>query len=91
MILRTVLILFSLLLIVGGVTLAWVTGLDPLYSAVGLLGVILGVYGCLRFNRNQEHSLDPHVITEGRSYQKPLSSAEQKESIAKTQKLGRKL
>jgi len=77
--LRTVLIVASILLIVAGVACILATGLDPIYSVVGLVVTALGVVGVWRLGRGIETVSE--TATTGRSYQKPMSKDTEKPKL----------
>jgi hypothetical protein len=75
--LQTVLLLAGVLIVVAGIVLVMVTGLDPVFGPLGLLVIAAGLGVMWRFRgaaSNSEHS----TVTTGRSFQRPLT-AEEKE------------
>ena len=67
--------LAGVVLIAGGIAVAFVTGFDPLYLALGLVGVIAGIALIWRFYTKPEGVV---VLRDGqqRSVQKPLDSGD---------------
>ena len=78
----TLLPLLGLLLVVAGITLSLVTGLDPLYSAVGAVLGALGGFLLWR-QHTREVPSDNSALVSGRSFQRPLPPEEQKPSNIK--------
>jgi hypothetical protein len=71
----------GVLLIVAGFVGILVSGLDPIYSGLGLLLAAVGAGAIWKFNQGTEKLIDPSVPTTGRSHQKPVSSNSEKPKL----------
>jgi hypothetical protein len=79
-VLRTVLVVASVLLIVGGVAGILATGLDPVYSVIGLAVAAGGIVAVWRLSRGIETTTET-AVTSGRSRQKPISQDSEKPKL----------
>ena len=79
-VLRTVLLVASVLLIVAGVVGILATGLDPIYSIIGLVVAAIGVIAVWRLSRGLEVTSET-AVNSGRSYQKPVSKDSEKPKL----------
>lgn len=76
--LRTAAILLGVLIIVAGVTLMLVTGLDPTMVALGLLIIAGGAYLIWSLSRAADSAAPAETLTGGRSFQKTLPPTEKR-------------
>ena len=82
--LRTAGILFGVLMIVGGITLMLVTGLDPRMVTVGLFCTAMGAQLIWYLTKNNSSDTPADAaLTSGRSFQKPLPPPAEKPKIDK--------
>jgi hypothetical protein len=74
--LQTVILLCGVLVVVGGIVLVLVTGFDLVFGALGILIIAAGVGVMWKFRGAAGDSEGRTAITQGRSFQKPLSAEE---------------